>query len=398
MSELAGLILAFVAVHAAVHRWGPTFGVITSVHATLAGLVAGPVLGALVVTSAGTASLLQLVAAVTGVLVGLRARVPRLAGLERDALRYAGWWGAGVSVVFAATGVVLGVEVGGGLDAAASWGPSVLTLVGFALAAEPGSLGALLAVHRRRGWASDFAARVSRYLGLGAILVSGAAHAFGRPEPELFGYVFQSWTWVLGYLLFGPVIGLGFAVVLGRVTDRGWLGVAVLGAGALAAGAAAAAGISPLFVGAVAGWVAAHASPRASGSESLLQDLEPPLALALMFGAGLLLVPIEGGLWVYGSPVAFLVLRGAGRRLGELLGRARVRSAQPHPWFDSALFSPGILGAAVVISMPGATEAPGTVAASLAVSLLAAELLAWPRSRSWVLELPRVEPPEEVRS
>jgi hypothetical protein len=127
--------------------------------------------------------------------------------------------------------------------------------------------------------------------------------------------------------------------------------------------------------------------------EEQLGQAERPLYIVLFFFAGASLV-FKAPWWAYLAPLGYLALRSAGRWLGGVIA-LRTSSEPGVPSLGRVLLAPGGLSVAMLLNFQevyGALSISPAVYTGLLISLIASEILAYTRTRAWLIDNTDVPP------
>ncbi|MCA9622947.1 MAG: hypothetical protein KC731_28205 [Myxococcales bacterium] len=232
-----------------------------------------------------------------------------------------------------------------------------------------GAVGEVTSLLRASAAASQLFGIVLFGLALAAQRAVNAADRFGISVAE----------WALAALLAGVVVGLAFALFIGRERDEGRLFLAAVGAITFASGIGSALGISPLFVNAIAGLVVASISPHKEAVARQVERLQHPLFVLLMIFAGAMWEPVSGRLWLL--PVAYVFVRYVLRRIATPAA-ARVVMADPPAVrrLGDGLLAQGAIGVAIGISFAQRDPEQGSAVLTVVVLGMVASDLFAPRA------------------
>ncbi len=183
-----------------------------------------------------------------------------------------------------------------------------------------------------------------------AIGVAGAALAVARSGVAADELHLTETEWLVASAGLGIACGVMFAIFLGgrraESADRTFL--ATVGVVIFASGVAAAIGVSPLLLNAMAGVVV---SVLYRDADRLLETLGPllaPTATVVLILAGVMWQPTAGLGWLL--PIAYLWARYAGVRLGTAAALRLVPSAPLAPRLGHGVLAQGALAAAVAVN------------------------------------------------
>lgn len=388
------VLIAFVVGHL-VTRYLSRFVWLTGVEYLAVGALLGPAFSPSILTRETLVALdplISLLLGVGGFLVGLTAR-RRIAGAERAGV---GVMSAAIvclglvviiypllSLLFPSTGEALYhlsiLSVGPWrLEAHVTGDLLVMTVaVGAAAACSSTTMldgdrvlqraeGEVTTLLRSGAAASQLFGIVAFGLALAALRAVDAANRFGISITE----------WALAALMSGVVVGLAFALFIGRETDGGRLFLAAVGAITFASGIGTALGISPLFVNAIAGLVVASTSPHADAVLEQVDRLQHPLFVLLMIFAGAMWEPVSGWLWLL--PVVYAITRYVLRRLATTAAARTVMAEPPAVRrLGDGLLAQGAIGVAIGVSFAQrAPEQGAAVLTVVVVGMVASDLLA----------------------
>lgn len=230
-----------------------------------------------------------------------------------------------------------------------------------------------------RGAVSELLVSTAAAMNVVAVLAFGATLAVSRAATNADPLGLGGFEWFLLCIGLGLVTGLfhNFFVARADGDDRQFL--AVVGVLMFGSGVAYALGLSPLFVTVIAGYLVGASRPEGGGLAKMVERLEPPLEVVLLFAMGILLEPMWGASWVIVAlfPIARVLMISFGVWLGLRVVRAP-RVVRP----GSALVGVGILGVAISLDFALVNrEASALVINALIAGLVLTDLIAVPALR-----------------
>jgi hypothetical protein len=230
-----------------------------------------------------------------------------------------------------------------------------------------------------RGAVADLLVSTAAAMNVVAVLAFGATLAVSRAATLTDPLGLGELEWFLLCIGLGLVTGLfhNFFVAKDEGEDRQFL--AVVGVLLFGSGIAYALGLSPLFVTVIAGYLVGASRSEGGGLAKMVERLEPPLEVVLLFALGILLEPMWGLSWAI--VVLFPVARIAVLLIAAWLGLRIVpgpRVTRP----GRALVGVGILGVAIGLDFALANrEASALVIYALIAALVVTDLFAMPALR-----------------
>lgn len=211
------------------------------------------------------------------------------------------------------------------------------------------------------------------------IVLLGLALAAQRAVTAATKFGITVTEWALASLVSGLVVGLAFALFIGRETEDGRLFLAAVGTIIFASGIGTALGISPLFVNAVAGLTVATTSSHAAAVARQVERLEHPLFVLLMIFAGAMWEPVHGLLWLL--PVTYVVARYAIRGWSTSLAIGAIMvKPPPTPNPGRGLVAQGAVGVAIGVSFAQREPVLGAAVLTIVVAGMVISDLIAPRA------------------
>lgn len=385
--------VAFVVAHVVADWLSRRFGIVTGVEYIVVGAVVGPILGLLteerliqvspaLVLGEGSIGLL------VGVLLNFRDS-------NRTSARSLGV-GLVVTVgtlLFVAGLPLVGVGYAFGLDELAQWVPHILCAGAVASVASLSPLRSLINFLEARGSGSDLILRIGHACSSMAIVVFGLIFCLFKPASDLLiGSQLGPWEsfgfWFGIHIVIGAVLGIVFTLFLSRDFEDEKILTVVIGMVIFTSGVAYFLKLSPIFVCFVLGVVLANICRQSDHVLQMLLSVQRPLYIVIFFFVGAN-IPFDVAWWTWLLAVPYLLLRGAGRFVGGLVGNRLWPTMRQLPQVGSALLAPGALSAAMLLNFNQVFQGEPFVAQTYAVLLLAivlSEPLAFRFSRRWLID------------
>lgn len=398
---LAVIGIAYLITHLLLERIQRRFGLVSGVEYILLGALIGPALGFIdAETLSKFTPAIVLGTGSLGLMSGLNLNFRRMQAIDFEAVRVALW----VSMITLLVMVVLPLTmmyIFLPLDVMLRWMRGVLCVGAIAMVADPSPVQSLRRFMAARGDAADAAIRVARYCSALAVMTFGLLFCMFDHDSVLLPASYSMLEWFGVHLTLGGLLGLVFATFLRRDFEDDKILTIVIGMVIFTSGIAYYLRLSPIFVNLVLGVVLANTSRQSARVQSMLTSVERPLYIVLFFFAGAMMT-FSGPLWALALVIPFLLMRSFARLTGGVLAmRTTAAEMQPLriPALGRVMLAPGALSVAMLLDFKevyGTFSITSTIYPALIVSILLSEIVAYFRTRSWLLDHTDV-PPSTIR-
>lgn len=252
-----------------------------------------------------------------------------------------------------------------------------IELGAIAMTANETSVRAIASRLGARGPVSSLIASMATSTNVMALLAFGAALSVARASS---GAGPSGVEWFLVSVGIGLGQGLLYHLFVSKNEGEGSQFLAVVGVLVFGSGVAYALELSPLFVTILGGLVVGAVLDPADQLGRVIERLEMPLEIVLLFSAGVLLEPLEGLGWAL--VLAFPIARLAAFGLGGAIGVRVVRKLPKIRGSGNALMGLGILTVAMAVNFALVNrEAASLVTNAVIFGLLLTDVLAVPALR-----------------
>lgn len=406
---LAIIGVAYLVTHLVLERVAEKFGFVTGVEYIVLGAILGPVayyipdvqpliddetLGALTPAIVlGTGSL--------GLWGGLHIDFKKFGALRARALKSAMF--ISLATLLVTVGVaVLALYYTWAPDGILAVMPALLCMGTIAVVADASPLRSMAAYLGAEGQATEFGALVAGYCSAIGIIAFGLIFCFYNTTAVPFE-VDAPFVWLVWFgihLLLGSVLGLVFATFLRRDFSDDKIITVVIGMVIFSSGFAYYLHLSPIFVNFILGIVLINTGRHADHVESRLRAIQRPLYIVLFFFAGAGWKTEGVPWWTFALVVAYVIVRRAGRLTGSLLATRIVSQETYGAGLGRALLAPGALSVAMLLNFDQVFSSSAYAEVlydGILTAIVVTEIVAYPMTRSWLIDVADVAPPEQRR-
>lgn len=278
--------------------------------------------------------------------------------------------------------------------------PALLCVGTVAMVADTGPLRSMAAYLGAEGPATEFGALVAGYCSAMGITAFGLIFCFYNTTTVPFD-VDPPFVWLVWFgihLLLGSALGLVFATFLRRDFSDDKIITVVIGMVIFSSGFAYYLHLSPIFVNFILGVVLINTGRHADHVESRLRAIRRPLYIVLFFFAGAGWKTGNVAWWAFALVIVYVVLRRTSRLAGSLAATRIVSQQTYGAGLGRALLAPGALSVAMLLNFDqvfSGSPYAKVLYDGLLTAIVVTEIVAYPMTRSWLIDVADVAPPEQ---